>query len=335
MEYRTLGATGLRVSEIGFGCGNTAGLMVNGTREDQLAAVARALDLGINHFDTAARYGYRTSGYGASERNLAAALRQVGARPIIATKAAFLAEDLADIPGSVERSVTASIERLGIEPIDILYLHDRVDAERHLDGTVRLSLGDTLGPKGVLEAFERQRQAGRVRYLGFSASHGDPAVNRQIIDSGGFQVVETEYNIWEPTEARLPPPGFQGMDMGQTIPYSAARGMGIVVIRALGSGALGGAEEPHPLNTGGVRPEYFARAKKAQSLRFLEHPGEQTMAQAAIRFVLGNKDVSTALVGFSTVEHVEAAVAVSGKGGLSEEDMARIEQLYASDFGCT
>lgn len=332
MEYRALGETGLQVSEIGFGCGNTAGLMVNGTREGQLAAVRKALDLGINHFDTAARYGSRTSGYGASELNLGWVLRELGARPIIATKAAFLAEDLPDIPGTVERSIIGSIKRLSTEPIDILYLHDRVEVERQFDGTVRLSVADVLGPKGVLEAFEQQKRAGRVRYLGFSASHGDPAVNRQLIDSGGFQVVEIEYNIWEPTEARLPPKGFQGMDMGQTIPYAAARGVGVVVIRPLGSGALGGADQPHPLNTGGVRPEYVARAKKAESLRFLDRPG-QTMAQAAIRFVLRNQEVSTALVGFSTVEHVEEAAAVPGQGGLSDEDMARIESLYVSDFG--
>lgn len=53
MEYRPLGNTGIQVSEIGFGCGNVGGLMIRGERSEQVKAVARAMDLGINYFDTA------------------------------------------------------------------------------------------------------------------------------------------------------------------------------------------------------------------------------------------------------------------------------------------
>ena len=65
MNYRTLGRTGLRVSEVAFGCGNVGGLLVRGTHQDQLDAVTRALELGINYFDTAPGYGD-----GRSETNL-------------------------------------------------------------------------------------------------------------------------------------------------------------------------------------------------------------------------------------------------------------------------
>ena len=65
MEYRLLGRTGLKVSEIGFGCGNIGGLIIRGSFEEQLEAVRIALDLGINYFDTAPSYGD-----GLSETNL-------------------------------------------------------------------------------------------------------------------------------------------------------------------------------------------------------------------------------------------------------------------------
>ena len=73
MKYRELGKTHLRVSEIGFGCGNLGGLMVRGTYEDQIRAVQRAIDLGINYFDTAAQYGD-----GRSEINLGRVLQELG-----------------------------------------------------------------------------------------------------------------------------------------------------------------------------------------------------------------------------------------------------------------
>ena len=65
MDYRTLGKTGLRVSTLGFGCGNVGGLMVRGAPAEQERAVARAIELGINYFDTAPSYGD-----GQSEQNL-------------------------------------------------------------------------------------------------------------------------------------------------------------------------------------------------------------------------------------------------------------------------
>ena len=57
MEYRTLGRTGLRVSALGFGCGNVGGLLIRGAPAERERAVARALELGINYFDTAPLYG--------------------------------------------------------------------------------------------------------------------------------------------------------------------------------------------------------------------------------------------------------------------------------------
>src|SRR5579864_9242346 len=101
MRYRKLGKTGLRVSEIGFGCGDTAGLLTGGTAEEQRRAIQRAIELGINHFDTAPNYGERVGGTGAGEANLGRVLKELTATPALATKVDFRAEDFTDIRGHI------------------------------------------------------------------------------------------------------------------------------------------------------------------------------------------------------------------------------------------
>src|SRR5438093_6880703 len=106
MKYRPVGNTGLNISEIGFGTGGTAGLMINGTYDEQLHTVARALELGINYFDESPDYGD-----GVSETNLGRILKELGATPVITTKVEVREENLGDIAGHVERSVEASLAR--------------------------------------------------------------------------------------------------------------------------------------------------------------------------------------------------------------------------------
>src|SRR5919198_6102873 len=81
MEYRALGRTGLQVSMLGFGCGNVGGLIIRGTHQDRVRAVARAMEAGINYFDTAPSYGD-----GQSERNLGQVLHELGADAYVGTK---------------------------------------------------------------------------------------------------------------------------------------------------------------------------------------------------------------------------------------------------------
>jgi aryl-alcohol dehydrogenase-like predicted oxidoreductase len=337
LEYRTLGKTGVNISEIGFGCGNTAGLLTGGTPEDQRAAVQRALDVGINYFDTAPNYGERVFTRGASEANLGRVLKELDAHPLIGTKIELHTHHLADIGGSIAQSVDESLERLGIDTADILYLHNRVAEDRgdESGGSIggRLSLRDVLGPKGVLEAFSRQRSEGKIRFLAFCSSGGDPKANQEVVTSGGFDVVQLSYNILEPTEGRTPPPGFSGRDEGQTIDLAGEHGLGVVVIRVLSGGVLSGAPEPHPLNTGSaVQRQYSGGAARAANLRFLEHDGDQTMAQAAIRYALNKPQVSTVLVGFSEAAQIEEAARASGQAPFPEDDLRRIESLYATAF---
>src|ERR671930_2727907 len=92
MEYRTIGKTGVKISEIGFGCGNNAVLMVKAQYQDQVKAVRHALDRGINFFDTAFAYGL-----GRSEENLGRILNELGAPAIVSTKIRLEPEAVTDI----------------------------------------------------------------------------------------------------------------------------------------------------------------------------------------------------------------------------------------------
>ncbi len=118
MERRTLGRTGLRVSALGFGCGNVGGLMVRGTAADQERAVARALELGINYFDTAPSYGD-----GESERNLGRVLRTLRPDVFVGTKFRIQPDERGRVAEAVAASLEASLRRLGLERVDLLQLH--------------------------------------------------------------------------------------------------------------------------------------------------------------------------------------------------------------------
>src|SRR5262249_5777457 len=108
MRYRTLGRTGLKVSVLGFGCGAVGGLMVRGSRAEQDRAVPRAIELGINYFDTAPQYGD-----GASEINLGRCLKALQRDVIIGTKVRIATVDRVRIGEAVASSLDASLQRLG------------------------------------------------------------------------------------------------------------------------------------------------------------------------------------------------------------------------------
>src|SRR5882672_6717629 len=121
MEYRLLGRSDISVSVIGFGCGGNARLMTGEDETLRLSTLRRALEAGINYFDTAPVYGD-----GRSERNLGRDLRSLGANPVISTKVVLQTTDLGDPSSAVIRSVEQSLTRLGVDHIDILILHNRV-----------------------------------------------------------------------------------------------------------------------------------------------------------------------------------------------------------------
>jgi len=119
MEMRVFGRTGMRLSVLGFGCGAVGGLMVRGDPGDQERAIACALDAGVNYFDTARQYGN-----GESERNLGRVLRKLkSANAVVGTKVRLPSNELNRIDDAVRRSLDGSLERLGMDRVDIFHLH--------------------------------------------------------------------------------------------------------------------------------------------------------------------------------------------------------------------
>lgn len=334
MLYRKFGGTGLEISEIGFGCGNTAGLMIWGSEADRVRAAAHAMELGVNYFDTAATYGD-----GKSEENLGPVLAQLPERPLVGSKVALQEEELADIPGNIRKSVERSLRRLGLERLDIVHLHNRVTARREPGKTLAigalLDVEQMLGEGGVQETFEALRREGKVRHFGYCAFGGDPAAYREVAEKGAFESLLVFYNILNPTSDRTMPPGFGQHDYGQIMGTAAERGVGTVILRVLEAGALSGSATPHEMNRGGPGndAEYARNAERARALEFLKRGADETLAQVAVRFALMNRGVSTVLVGFSEMAQIDEAVACVGREGFSAEQLERLERLYESDFG--
>jgi aryl-alcohol dehydrogenase-like predicted oxidoreductase len=332
MKYRTLGRTGLLVSEIGFGCGSIGGLMVRGSPEEQVAAVDHAVKSGINYFDTAPQYGN-----GKSEVNLGQVLSQLKPDVRVATKVGFSREDLKDLPGTVRSSVETSLKRLDRERLDLLQLHTPVSADAGGDPSRwTLGLKNVLSKGGVADVFEQMRSERLISHLGFTGL-GETDSLHGIVSSKRFDVVQAYYNLLNPT-AGIQVPGFVGQDFRQLIDAAAKMQMGVVVIRVMAGGALGGevARRGHasPTVGGALVPnaEYDVDENRAAQLAFLRAGDVRTLAQAAVRFALMHESVSTVLVGFSSIEQIDDAATCSGKKPLSAAIMKRLNSLWSSDF---
>src|SRR3982074_2265190 len=125
MQLRGFGRTGMKLSVLGFGCGAVGGFMVRGDPADQERAIARALDAGVNYFDTAVQYGD-----GESEKNLGRALNKLRPKTaIVGTKVRLPASDFGRIEDAVTKSLEGSLRRLGMERVDILHLHNAITVE--------------------------------------------------------------------------------------------------------------------------------------------------------------------------------------------------------------
>lgn len=312
METRTLSHGPVQVSRIGFGCGPTARLMTSGDEAAQLAAVRRALDLGISYFDTAPIYGA-----GASETALGAALKRLDARATVTTKVALEWDDLTDIPGAVARSLEGSLSRLGTASIDVVHIHNRVGRTRSVKAEygsgALLTLDDVLGPKGVVEALQSFQARGQIRAIGGCAYGGDPDCIRALIDDGRLQSLLVNYSLLNPSawHGGDPEKDYDGVGA-----YAATRGVGVIALRALEAGRL-------------TRiPETPSPDDSLDGLRFLREAGDPI--SSAIRYALGNPEVASVLIGFSTLEQVDHAAAAETQGPLPDDLRRRIDAWRAT-----
>src|SRR5262245_26795327 len=330
MQYRTIGKTGVKISDIGFGCVNNAVLMVKAPYEEQVKVVRRALDAGITFFDTAFAYGL-----GKSEENLGRVLKDVGANPVISTKIRLDASCVSDIKTATIRAVEAGLARLGRERVDFAQLHTRVTLERGMGQRFSLTPGDVLASNGVVDGFKAMRERGKVGYFGFSGL-GDTKALHELVDSGEFHGFQCYYNLLNPSAGQAVPLGFSAQDYGLILDRAAVRGMGGFVIRVLAAGALtsdpstGGGSSSEPLSPGS---DYTLDLQRAEKVKIALGVDGKNLTQAAIRFGLMNQKVSTVLVGFSNTSHVDEAVACSAMPALADEQMTKVKRLWDTDFG--
>ena len=329
MEKRDFGRTGMNVSVLGFGCGAVGGLMVRGSSADRERAVGKALDAGIDYFDTAVHYGD-----GLSETHLGQVMARLKpANIFVGTKVRLKPAEFGRIKLAVAASLDGSLKRLGRDRVDIFHLHNAITN----DGD-----GESLSAERVLEevvpAFEALREAGKLRFLGITAV-GDTAALHKVLDSGKFQSAQVSYNMLNPSAARALPAGYPAQDYGRLFDHTVAAGVGVVGIRVLAGGALSGSSERHPIASPPPEPigsalDYGTDLHRAQRLMPLVTEGfAGSLSEAATRYAISHPAMSTILVGMATVEEFDAALAAVLKGPLSAAALARVEALSQAFVG--
>jgi aryl-alcohol dehydrogenase-like predicted oxidoreductase len=315
MEYRELGRTGWRVSTISFGAWAIGGTWGDVRDEDSMAALHRALNRGVNFFDTADVYGD-----GRSERLLARLKRERSEQFFIATKAGRRLEPhVAD--GYNRKNLTAFLERslrnLETDAIDLLQLHCpptevyyRPEVFQWLDDMVR---------------------AGKIRHYGVSVERVEEAL--KAIEYPGVQSVQIIFNMFRQRPSEL------------FFAEARRRKVGILARLPLSSGLLTGKfradsafqpDDHRAFNRNGEsfdRGETFSGVdytlglKAVDALRPLTPP-EMTMAQMAMRWILMFPEVTCAIPGAKRVDQVEENVKSADLPPLSGETMKEIRRVY-------
>jgi len=304
MRYRTLGNTGVEISELAFGAGTISTLLVGDDQTRQRAVVEHAIERGINWFDTAATYGG-----GQSERNLGRVLAELKAADCVhvATKVRLIGDDLADIRGAVQRSVAASLDRLQLKRVSLLQLHNSITARRG-DEPTSLTPEDVIVSGGVADAFDELRSAGLVEHVGITGI-GQPNALSEVIRSGRFGTMQVPYHLLNPSAGRDMPEDFNETDYGNIIADCTAMGMGVLAIRVFAGGALlGNPPSPHTFKTPFFPLALYQRDQQ-RAARLQERLGpDRRLAHEAVRFALAHPKINSAIIGFAQTWQVDEAI---------------------------
>jgi aryl-alcohol dehydrogenase-like predicted oxidoreductase len=316
LEYRDLGQTGMRVSEISLGTWAFGDGWGTVSEDDALGALNRAVDLGVNFLDTADVYGD-----GRSEKLIARLLK---GRPddeiLVATKAGRRLDphtptgyDYDNLSAFVERS----LKNLGVEALDLLQLHCPPTEVYRQDST--------------FEALDRLQEAGKIRNYGVSVEKVEEA--RMALDYPGVATVQIIFNIFRQKPAE------------EFFPLAEERNVGILARVPLASGLLSGkmrsdrefGEDDHRnFNREGQafdRGETFSGVDFETGLLAAEDlkelvPEGNTLAQFALRWILMHPAVSCAIPGGKNASQVEDNVAAAEMLPLSDDVMQRAREIY-------
>src|ERR1700752_5062416 len=312
MELRVFGRTGMKLSVLGFGCGAVGGLMVRGNAADQERTVARAIDSGVNYFDTAVQYGD-----GESEKNLGRVLQKLKpANVSVGSKVRLPPSEFSRIANAVVTSLEGSLARLRLDRVDIFHLHNAIT---ETGGGEALSVRQVLGD--VVPAFERLRQQGKTRFLGLTAV-GETKALHQLIDAGAFDSAQVVYNMLNPSAASELPPNYPAQDYGRLIDHTKKAGVGVIGIRVLAGGALSGSTERHAIASPPPEPigsamNYEADVERARRLMpLVKEEFAASLTEAAKGCAISHAAIGTILVGIATPQQFDEALAAVKKGPL-------------------
>jgi aryl-alcohol dehydrogenase-like predicted oxidoreductase len=336
VKYRKLGNSTLELSEIAFGTGDNAGGIVYGAPQHQHAMVARALELGINTFDCSPDYGK-----GLGEANLGRVLKELRADPHVITKVEIMPEEFGRMRDKVRESLRDSLMRLGRDHVDVFMLHNPIRSARepNIRQWTPLTPADVLDE--VLPAMIELRDAGLTRYLGLACEAAETAAVRRVLESREFVMINSWFNLANPSAATAVDGLVERDRYHGLYEAAAAFGLGVAVIRPLAGGALTGPileqrhAGRHDLSRGYLRdqPQVFEpELERGRRFAFLHRPGEQTISEAAFRFILATPPVTTIVGGFSDIPQMEEAVRAVDRGPVSEADRTAIEAVFASGF---
>lgn len=315
MDHRTLGRTGYHIAPIGFGAWAIGGGWGEVDDREAIAALHRALDLGINFFDTADVYGD-----GRSERLLGQLRRERSEPFYVATKAGRrLRPHTAD--GYTKQNLTAFVERslqnLGVEALDLLQLH--------------CPPSEVYDRAEVFEALDALVAEGKVRHYGVSVEKVSEAL--KAIEYPNVATVQIIFNMFRHKPAE------------QFFPAARERNVGIIARVPLASGLLTGKMRPdtafdpadhRAFNRHGESfdkgetfsgVDYETGLQAVEELRPLVPPGA-TMAQLALRWILMFPEVSCAIPGAKRPAQVEDNVRAAALPPLSDETMRAVEAIY-------
>jgi aryl-alcohol dehydrogenase-like predicted oxidoreductase len=308
MPIRTLGRTGLEVSALGYGAWGIGKSMWIGADDDEsLRALRRSIELGVNFLDTALAYGE-----GHSERLVGEVVRSSDETVHVATKIppkngrwpapSGIHADVA-FPGDyVIARTEESLRNLGLETIDVQQLHVWSD--------------EWVGQGDWLEAVERLKADGKIRFFGVSINDHQPTNAIRLIETGVVDSVQVIYNIFD-----------QGPE-AELFPAVQAADVGVIVRVAFDEGSLTGKITPETeFPPGDFRNTYFGGDRKQEVwdrvqaiTRDLDIPIER-MPEIALRFVLSQPAVSTVIAGMRSLRNVDANAAAVELGPLSADEL--------------
>jgi D-threo-aldose 1-dehydrogenase len=326
MRKILLGRTGLAISELAFGGGVTGGILIKADEATRYNALRHAVAAGINWIDTAPVYGN-----GASEETIGRHLEALLPQPQVSTKVRLEAGDMDDIAGAIERSLEQSLRRLRSSRVALFQLHNHLGSG--VGERIALMPEQVLNRGGVADTFDRLKQQGLIEAGGMTAA-GDTEACLEVINSGRFDTAQVYYNAINPSAAwRRVPEGWRGgQDLCGVLAACFDQNMGVLNIRVWAGGVLASPEPPDRLFVMTSDTDLANEVRCAAAVRAALGEDYGAPAQAALRFVLGNKDLAARVIGITSIEQLDAALAAVAQGPLPTAAVSKLSALWANDF---